>query len=156
MWAIVALVTTVPAFMADDALKAVEARHAIRHILNEGSGGGRKEELAYFEGQWHRLNRISLAHVACKARFSRASWRWPPQRNGRRRSRWSRRVIIELVIVAGSELTVHPLARRRRFGEGQGSWTGPVASRTMYRQKTTQSPTRSTLRKRSCLVTDHP
>ena len=31
-----------------------------------------------------------------KARFSRASWRWPPQRNGRSRSRWSRRVIIEL------------------------------------------------------------
>src|SRR5207245_8824997 len=31
-----------------------------------------------------------------KARFSRASWRWPPQRNGRSRSRWSKRVIIEL------------------------------------------------------------
>jgi hypothetical protein len=31
-----------------------------------------------------------------KARFSRASWRRPPQRNGRSRSRWSRRVIIEL------------------------------------------------------------
>src|SRR5256712_3967676 len=30
-----------------------------------------------------------------KARFSRASWRWPPQRNGRSR-RWSKRVIIEL------------------------------------------------------------
>ncbi|PYN83310.1 MAG: hypothetical protein DMD96_02750 [Candidatus Rokuibacteriota bacterium] len=27
--------------------------------------------------------------------FSRASWRWPPQRNGRSRSRWSKRVIIE-------------------------------------------------------------
>src|SRR2546427_6406751 len=30
-----------------------------------------------------------------KARFSRASWRWPPQRNGRSRSRLSKRVIIE-------------------------------------------------------------
>ena len=30
-----------------------------------------------------------------KARFSRASWRWPPQRTGRSRSRWSKRVIIE-------------------------------------------------------------
>src|SRR5438128_8878414 len=28
------------------------------------------------------------------ARFSRASWRWPPQRNGRSRSRWSKRMII--------------------------------------------------------------
>jgi hypothetical protein len=31
-----------------------------------------------------------------KARFSRASWRWPPQRNGRSRNTWSKRVIIEL------------------------------------------------------------
>ena len=31
-----------------------------------------------------------------KARYSRARWRWPPRRNGRSRSWWSRRVIIEL------------------------------------------------------------
>jgi len=30
-----------------------------------------------------------------KARFSRASRRWPPQKKGRRRSRWSRRVIMK-------------------------------------------------------------
>jgi DNA invertase Pin-like site-specific DNA recombinase len=29
-------------------------------------------------------------------RASRASWRWPPTRKGKTRSRWSRRVIIEL------------------------------------------------------------
>jgi GH15 family glucan-1,4-alpha-glucosidase len=29
------------------------------------------------------------------ARFSRPSWRWPPTRKGRSRSRWTRRVIIE-------------------------------------------------------------
>src|SRR2546426_8809810 len=31
-----------------------------------------------------------------KAKFSRAGWRWPPNRKGRSRSRWSRRRIIEL------------------------------------------------------------
>ncbi len=31
----------------------------------------------------------------CNARFSSASWRWPPQRTGRSRSRWNRRVTIE-------------------------------------------------------------
>src|SRR5262249_20348361 len=30
-----------------------------------------------------------------KARFSRASWRWPPQRNGKSRSRWSSVLIME-------------------------------------------------------------
>src|SRR5437899_1597336 len=39
---------------------------------------------------------LYTASCWCKARFSRASWRWPPQRNGKRRSRWSSRVIIEL------------------------------------------------------------
>src|SRR5256712_8513387 len=41
---------------------------------------------------------VCLYTASCwrKARFSRARWRWPPQRNGRSRSRWSRRVIIEL------------------------------------------------------------
>src|SRR5438132_6483689 len=40
---------------------------------------------------------VLLYTASCwrKARFSRASWRWPPQRNGRSRSRWSKRVIIE-------------------------------------------------------------
>jgi len=45
------------------------------------------------------------------------------QRIGRSRSKWSRRVIIELRFVAGSELTVHPLARRRGFAKDRISVT---------------------------------
>ena len=42
---------------------------------------GRGAVLLYTASWWRR------------ARFSRASWRWPPKRKGKRRSRWSRRVI---------------------------------------------------------------
>jgi hypothetical protein len=40
---------------------------------------------------------VLLYTASCcrSARFSTASWRWPPKRNGRRRSTWSKRVIIE-------------------------------------------------------------
>src|SRR6267378_3961391 len=40
---------------------------------------------------------VLLYTASCcrRARFSTASWRWPPKRNGRSRSRWSKRVIIE-------------------------------------------------------------
>src|SRR5437667_562417 len=40
---------------------------------------------------------VLLYTASCcrRARFSTASWRWPPKRNGRRRSTWSKRVIIE-------------------------------------------------------------
>jgi hypothetical protein len=40
---------------------------------------------------------VRLYTASCwrRARFSRASWRWPPTRKGRSRRRWSRRVIIE-------------------------------------------------------------
>jgi hypothetical protein len=46
-----------------------------------------------------------------------------PQRNGRSRSKWSRKVIIELIL-SGSELTDQPLPAGRSFGEGQvpGEW----------------------------------
>jgi len=40
---------------------------------------------------------VLLYTASCcrRARFSIASWRWPPKRNGRSRSTWSKRVIIE-------------------------------------------------------------
>src|SRR6266478_2886754 len=40
---------------------------------------------------------VLLYTASCcrRARFSTASWRWPPKRNGRSRSTWSKRVIIE-------------------------------------------------------------
>src|SRR5437879_5951123 len=38
--------------------------------------------------------------------FARASWRWPPQRKGRRRSSWSRTVIIENLALH-QQLAVH-------------------------------------------------
>src|SRR5881628_2573778 len=34
---------------------------------------------------------LYTANCWCRARFSRASWRWPPQRNGTSRRRWSRK-----------------------------------------------------------------
>src|SRR4029450_1743590 len=40
--------------------------------------------------------RLYTASCWCRAMFSRASWRWPAQRNGRSRSEWSTRVIIKL------------------------------------------------------------
>jgi len=45
---------------------------------------GRATVLLYTASWWRR------------ARFSGARWRWPLQRTGRSRRRWSRRVIIEL------------------------------------------------------------
>src|SRR5881296_1068956 len=56
--------------------------------------------------------------------FSRASWRWPPHRNGRSRSRWSRRMIIALEIFSGSEQTDQPLAHRTEFWRRTGCQGG--------------------------------
>jgi len=56
-----------------------------------------------------------------KARFSRASWRGPPQRKGRSRSRRSRRVIIELGLSPHQSRQINHLPAGRSFGEGQPS-----------------------------------
>src|SRR6516164_1498184 len=52
-------------------------RRSVRRSLGRGS-------VLLYTASWWR-----------KARFSRASWRWPPQRNGKSRSRWSSVVIME-------------------------------------------------------------
>ena len=66
---------------------------------------------------------VLLYTVSCwrRARFSRASWRWPPQRNGRSRSRWSRRMIIGLGLCPDHGRQINHLPVGRDFGEGQGS-----------------------------------
>src|SRR6266404_2178191 len=50
-----------------------------------------------------------------------ASWRWSPQRNGRSRSKWSRRVIIGLGLSLDQSRQINHLAAARGFGEGQVS-----------------------------------
>src|SRR5207245_2579088 len=52
--------------------------------------------------------------------FSRASWRWPPNRNGRSRSRWIRRMIIGLGSSPDQSRQINHLLTGRSFGEGQG------------------------------------
>src|SRR3989441_3096118 len=63
---------------------------------------------------------ILLYTASCwrKARFSRASWRWPPQRNGRSRSRWRRRGIIGLGVSLDQSQQINHLLTGRSFGEG--------------------------------------
>src|SRR5260370_15926322 len=50
-----------------------------------------------------------------------ASWRWSPQRNGRSRSKWSRRVIIGLGLSLDQSRQINHLAAARGFAEGQVS-----------------------------------
>src|SRR2546426_363202 len=68
---------------------------------------------------------VLLYTASCwrKARFSRASWRWPPQRNGRTRSSWSKKVIIEPRFSPDQRRQINRLAAGRGFGEGQ-PWEG--------------------------------
>src|SRR2546425_6793785 len=64
---------------------------------------------------------VCLYTASCwrKARFSRARWRWPPRRNGRSRSRWSRRGIIEPGSSPEQSHCINHLSAGRSFGEGQ-------------------------------------
>src|SRR2546426_1643351 len=62
---------------------------------------------------------LQAASCCRKARFSRASWRWPPHRNGRSRSRWSRRMIIGLGLSLAHSRQINHLLTGRSFGEGQ-------------------------------------
>src|SRR5207249_11553550 len=62
---------------------------------------------------------LQAASCCRKARFSRASWRWPPHRNGRSRSRWSRRMIIGLRSSPDQSRQINHLLTGRSFGEGQ-------------------------------------
>src|SRR5260370_3704012 len=68
---------------------------------------GRVTDLLYTASCW------------CKARFSRASCRWPPQRNGRSRSTWSRSPTIEMGFSPDQSRQINHLAAGRSFGEGQ-------------------------------------
>ena len=64
---------------------------------------------------------VLLYTASCcrRARFSTASWRWPPKRNGRSRSTWSKRGDHRAEILSGSAPTDQRLAAGRGFGEGQ-------------------------------------
>src|SRR5207245_11808644 len=64
---------------------------------------------------------VLLYTASCwrSARFSRARWRWPPQRKGKRRSRWSRRVIIGLGFSPDQGRQINHLFTGRSFAEGQ-------------------------------------
>jgi tetratricopeptide (TPR) repeat protein len=60
---------------------------------------------------------VRLYTASCwrKARFSRARWRWLPQRTGRSRTRWIRRVIIEPGLSPDQSPRDQPLAPRTRL-----------------------------------------
>jgi hypothetical protein len=73
--------------------------------------------------QKRRSDRRSLGRVtvrlytaSCwrKARFSSATWRWPPQRNGKRRSRWSS------VLIMGRPLSPDQSRTINRLSAGRG------------------------------------
>src|SRR6267143_4267451 len=66
---------------------------------------------------------VRLYTTSCwrRARFSRVSWRWPPKRKGRSRSRWSRRVIIELRLWPDQNRQINHLTVGQGFGEGQAA-----------------------------------
>ena len=79
---------------------------------------GRVTDLLYTASCW------------CRARFSRASWRWPPQRNGTSRRRWSRRVIIEQGSSPDQTRQLNHLPAGRSFVEERGaSRPGDAAAR---------------------------
>src|SRR5438093_10712707 len=63
---------------------------------------------------------LYTASCSRSARFSIASWQWPPQKNGSRRSRWSRRVTIEPGLCQDQSRQINDLPGGRGFGEGQG------------------------------------
>jgi hypothetical protein len=54
-----------------------------------------------------------------RVRFSRASYRWPPQRKGKSRSRWSRRVIIKLGFSPDQSREINHLPTGWSFDDGQ-------------------------------------
>jgi len=72
---------------------------------------------------------VFLYTASCwrKARFSRARWRWLPHRTGRSRSRWSRRVIIELGLSPDQSRRINHLLAGRSFGEGQAGLAAILA-----------------------------
>src|SRR3989442_10777709 len=56
-----------------------------------------------------------------KAKFSRASWRWPPNRKGRSRSRWSRRRIIELGLCPDESRQINHLPPAEILAKGRAA-----------------------------------
>jgi hypothetical protein len=67
--------------------------------------------------------RFQTASCWRRAKFSRTSWRWPPTKKGRSRSRWSTRVITSRDC-AGRCRKIDRLAGGRCFGKGQGGDVG--------------------------------
>src|SRR5882762_9781043 len=76
---------------------------------------------------------VRLYTTSCwrRARFSRASWRWPPKRKGRSRTRWSRRVIIKLRLSPDQNRQINHLPAGRSFGEGQLPFLAKVPVREL-------------------------
>src|SRR5207244_4502493 len=60
--------------------------------------------------------------------------RWPPQKNGSRRSRWSRRVTIEPGLCQDQSRQINDLPCGRGFGEGQAiaSAVTSISERSTY------------------------
>jgi hypothetical protein len=54
---------SVLSFLSDDRQGSVEARHEIRHLMAQAPGDRHSEAAAYFEAQWHALNRSRLWHA---------------------------------------------------------------------------------------------
>jgi hypothetical protein len=66
------------------------------------------------------LGRGAVRLYTAQGEVLQGSWRWPPQRKGKRRGRWSRKVIIAPGLSgSGSELRDQLLGAGRSSGEGQ-------------------------------------
>src|SRR5207253_6350448 len=70
---------------------------------------------------------VLLYTASCcrRARFSTASWRWPPKRNGRSRSTWSKRVIIEPEFSPDQRRQINDLPPAEVLAKDTGKTTTP-------------------------------
>ena len=64
VWAVAWFAASISWLVADASMRSMEIRHAIKHVLAEPSEEGHPEARAYFETQWHALNRSALGHAA--------------------------------------------------------------------------------------------
>ena len=85
VWAVVALVASVSAIIADDDLQAVELRHEVRHALSAVPSADAIGTLEYVEGQWRALSRMTLWHAVTAFILVAASV-WGIARSGKSRS----------------------------------------------------------------------
>ena len=77
-----------------------------------------------------QLERLQEHLLAQGDWFSRASWPWPPQRNGKRRSRWSSVLIIGQRLSRDQSREINRLSAGRGFGEAQGVRVSSTCSRS--------------------------